>query len=147
MRRVVLGGINRQPLLSFPRVARQFSQANLRHASETSPFPRIVGSGEAKTVTPQPPKPPKWYKNPRIIKTWINIWLLMVFADSVMLISYYKSSEREITWKSKDRMERLQEAIDAVRKGEPIKPRIVLGNTKLESARSLSDGIFMACPF
>jgi hypothetical protein len=68
----------------------------------------------------------------------------MVFADSVMLISYYKSSEKEITWKSKDRVDRLQEAIAAVRKGEPIKPRVVLGTTKLESARSFSDGILIA---
>jgi Family of unknown function (DUF5321) len=104
-------------------------------------FPRIVGAGEAKSSTPIPPPPPAWYKQPQFIRNIVNILLLASFANSAAIILSYKSLERDITWKSKERIRKLRETIEKVRRGESIDIRAALGTGDPEMESRWVEGI------
>jgi hypothetical protein len=112
---------------------RQFTQ------STTLP-PRVVGAGEAKSSTPVPPPPPAWYKQPKFVRSLINIFLLASFANSAAIILSYKSQKREILWRSKERIQTLRETIERVRKGEPVDIRAALGTQDPEMEKRWTEG-------
>ena len=110
-----------------------------RYATD-SPFPRVVGTGEARPSTPIAPPPLPWYRQPPFLRKCVNIMLLAFFVNSTALILSYKSLERELAWQSKERIRTLRETIEKVRKGEPIDIRAALGTGDPESEKKWEDG-------
>jgi hypothetical protein len=105
-----------------------------------NPAPRIVGVGDAKSTTPIAPPQLPWYKQPRFLRSIVNILLLASFANSAAIILSYKSQIREISWQSKERIRTLKETIEKVRKGEPIDIRAALGTGDPEMEKRWKEG-------
>ena len=115
-----------------------------RYCSRTfaslTPFPRVVGAGEAKSSTPIQLPPLPWYRQPRFTRNIVNILLLASFTNSAAIILSYKSQKREISWQSKERIQTLRETIEKVRKGESIDIRAALGTGDPEAEKRWKDG-------
>jgi hypothetical protein len=111
-----------------------------RQFASVTPFPRVVGAGEAKSSTPVQPPPLPWYKQSRFMRNIVNILLLASFANSAAMILSYKSQKREISWQSKERIQTLRETIEKVRKGESIDIRAALGTGDPEMEKRWEDG-------
>lgn len=111
-----------------------------RQFASVTPFPRVVGTGEAISSTPIQPPPLPWYKQQPFIRNVVNILLLASFANSAAMILSYKSQKREISWQSKERIQTLRETIEKVRKGELIDIRAALGTGDPEMEKRWEDG-------
>ena len=111
-----------------------------RQYSTITPFPRVVGTGEAKTSTPIAPPPLPWYRQPSFLRKCVNIVLLAFFVNSMAMIVGYKSLDRELSWQSKERIRTLRETIEKVRKGEEIDIRAALGTGDPDSEKKWADG-------
>ena len=111
-----------------------------RPFASVTPFPRVVGTGEAISSTPIQPPPLPWYKQQRFIRNVVNILLLASFANSAAIILSYKSQKREISWQSKERIQTLRETIEKVRQGELIDIRAALGTGDPEMEKRWEDG-------
>lgn len=112
-----------------------------RRHTTSSPFPRVVGVGEAKPSTPIAPPPLPWYRQPPFLRKCVNILLLAFFVNATALILSYKSLERELEWQSKERIRTLKETIEKVRKGKQIDIRAALGTGDPETEKKWDDGI------
>src|SRR5271170_4731118 len=111
-----------------------------RQYATTTPFPRVVGAGEAKTSTPIAPPTLPWYRQPSFLRKCVNILLLSSFVNTMAIILSYKSMERELAWQSKERIRTLRETIEKVRKGEQIDIRAALGTGNPEAEKKWDDG-------
>jgi hypothetical protein len=125
----------------LPSIISGHSVHGIRRFAVGNSFPRIVGAGEAKSSTPIPPPPLAWYKHPQFIRNVVNILLLASFANSAAIILSYKSLERDITWKSKERIRKLKETIERVRNGESVDIRAALGTGDPEVESRWTEGI------
>ena len=101
----------------------------IRRLSSTSqqPFLRAAGTGEIPPSTPQSPAPTSWYKRPSFRRQLVNVLLLCSFINTTMISMSYKSQLRNISTQAKERQQSLRDAIEKVRKGEPIDLRAALG--------------------
>ena len=115
-----------------------------RLVASASPFPRVVGAGEAKPSTPQAPPSRPWYKQRSFYRKFVNILLVASFCNSAVMILSYKSQEREIESQSKQRIQGLRETIEKIRKGEPINIREALGTGNPDMEKSWEDGISLS---
>jgi len=111
-----------------------------RQYATATPFPRVVGAGEAKTSTPIAPQPLPWYRQPSFLRKCVNILLLASFVNTMAIILSYKSMDRELAWQSKERIRTLRETIEKVRKGEEIDIRAALGTGDPETEKKWADG-------
>ena len=116
-----------------------------RQYATTTPFPRVVGAGEAKTSTPIAPSPLPWDRQPSFLRKCVNILLLASFINTMAMILSYKSMDRELAWQSKERIRTLRETIEKVRKGEQIDIRAALGTGDLETEKKWNDGTALRC--
>ena len=119
----------------------------IRRLSSTphQPFPRSVGAGEIAPSTPQPLRPTPWYKRPSFRRQLVNILLLSSFINTTMISMSYKSQLRDISTQSKERQQSLRDAIEKVRKGEPIDLRLVLGTGDPEQEKKWDDCTAQLC--
>lgn len=120
-------------------LSRQFTRR--AYSQSMTPPARTVGAGEAKSWTPVSDPPPVWYKQPQFKRNLVNILLLASFANSAAIILSYKSQKREITWKTKERVQTLRETIEKVRRGEEIDIRAALGTGDPEMEKRWTEGI------
>lgn len=127
-------------IYKLPSIISGSSGHRVRSFAVANSFSRIVGAGEAKSSTPIPSPPSAWYKQRQFIRNIVNILLLASFANSAAIILSYKSLERDITWKSKERIRKLRETIEKVRKGEPIDIRAALGTGDPEMESRWTEG-------
>jgi len=131
-----------RPHSRFPAARSALHGYSPRKSTESVPLPpRVVGAGEAKSSTPVPPAPPSWYKQPSFVRNVINLFLLASFANSAAIILSYKSQERDISWKSKERIRTLRDTIESVRKGEPVDIRAALGTGDLEMEQRWTEAL------